>query len=65
MHASESRPGNDITESYFASFSQGKQGEFVTPPFYGFTFFYVFGVERYARFAKTNKVFGVQKLHIF
>ncbi|MFS7930716.1 hypothetical protein Hanom_Chr04g00347561 [Helianthus anomalus] len=67
MHASESHLGNDITESYIASFAHGNPGEFITPPFYGFTFFFlnVFGVERHAHFAKTKKVFGDQELHIF
>ncbi|KAF5756235.1 hypothetical protein HanRHA438_Chr17g0822291 [Helianthus annuus] len=38
MHASESRLGNDIKKSYIASFTQEYSGEFITPPFYGFTF---------------------------
>ncbi|MFS8033729.1 hypothetical protein Hanom_Chr17g01573001 [Helianthus anomalus] len=38
MHTSKSRLGNDIAKSYLASFAQGNSGEFITPPFYGFTF---------------------------
>ncbi|MFS7928904.1 hypothetical protein Hanom_Chr04g00326271 [Helianthus anomalus] len=38
IHASESRLGSDITKSYLASFAQGDSCEFITPPFYGFTF---------------------------
>ncbi|KAF5756118.1 hypothetical protein HanXRQr2_Chr17g0810841 [Helianthus annuus] len=39
MHASKSSLRNDITKSYLASFAQEYSGEFITPPFYGFTFF--------------------------
>ncbi|KAM0031799.1 hypothetical protein Hdeb2414_s0017g00513151 [Helianthus debilis subsp. tardiflorus] len=38
MHASKSSLGNNITKSYLASFAHGNKGEFITPPFYGFTF---------------------------
>ncbi|MFS8003493.1 hypothetical protein Hanom_Chr13g01214621 [Helianthus anomalus] len=38
MHASASRLGNDITKSYLASFAHGNPCEFITPPFYSFTF---------------------------
>ncbi|MFS7987306.1 hypothetical protein Hanom_Chr11g01020911 [Helianthus anomalus] len=38
-HTSKSSLGNDIQKSYLASFAQEYSGEFITPPFYGFTFF--------------------------
>ncbi|MFS7997027.1 hypothetical protein Hanom_Chr12g01136891 [Helianthus anomalus] len=65
MHASESRLGNDITQSYLVSFAHGNQGEFITPPFFTVLQLYkCFRGRKTCAFCKAYNVFNKHKLRV-